>query len=229
MLSETAIPLDTLRQRRESPESLTNCPVLKSERSDSAVENLSDELLLERAGEGSKDALALLFRRHARIVRQVGLRILGNEAEADDLVQEVFLFLYRKAQLFDRTRGGALSWLVHVAYHRAFDRRRFLSSRHFYSSQELDHAAERLADPRQELRFHERTIEGVFGKDVMARFEASLSPDQQETLRLFFFEGYTLREIAALTGRTWVNVRSQYYRGLERLRTLIQPGRLRSR
>jgi RNA polymerase sigma-70 factor, ECF subfamily len=189
----------------------------------------SDELLLEQVCEGIKEALALLFRRHARAVRNVACRILRNEAEADDLVQEVFLFIYSKAALFDSTHWTARSWIIHITYHRAFDRRRYLNSRHFYSSQELDETAFRLADLREELPFHERSVEGILGKPLMARFTARLTPEQQETIRLYFFEGYALKEIAQLTGRSLFNVRSHYYRGLERMRKFVLPEKMRSK
>jgi RNA polymerase sigma-70 factor (ECF subfamily) len=189
---------------------------------------ISDELLLKQVRDGEKEALALLFRRHARSVRNVAYRILRNEAEADDLVQEVFLFIFRKAALFDSTHWAARSWMIHVTYHRAFDRRRYLNSRHFYTSQELDDSAFHLADAREELPLHERSVEGILGKPLMARFTARLTPEQQETIRLYFFEGYALKEIAQLTGRSLVNVRSHYYRGLERLRKYVLPAKMRS-
>jgi RNA polymerase sigma-70 factor, ECF subfamily len=190
---------------------------------------ISDELLLEQVREGDKEALGVLFGRHARSVRNAACRILRNEAEADDLVQEVFLFIFRKAALFDSSRWAARSWIIHVTYHRAFDRRRYLNSRRFYSSQELDDTAFRLADSREELPFHERSMEGILGKPLMARFTASLTPEQQETIRLYFFEGYALKEIAQLTGRSLFNVRSYYYRGLERMRKFLLPDKFRSK
>ena len=114
-----------------------------------------------------------------------------------------------------------------MTYHRAFDRRRYLNSRHFYTSQELDDTSFRLADFREELPFHERSVEGILGKPLMARFTARLTPEQQETIRLYFFEGYALKEIAQLTGRSLVNVRSHYYRGLERMRKFVLPEKMR--
>jgi RNA polymerase sigma-70 factor, ECF subfamily len=191
------------------------------------IAGISDELLLEQVREGDKEALGVLFRRHARSIRNAAYRILRNEAEADDLVQEVFLFIFRKAALFDSSHWAARSWIIHVTYHRAFDRRRYLNSRHFYSSQELDDTAFRLADLKEELPFHERSVEGILGKPLMARFTARLTPEQQETIRLYFFEGYALKEIAELTGRSLVNVRSYYYRGLERMRKFVLPDKLR--
>jgi RNA polymerase sigma-70 factor, ECF subfamily len=223
------------RAHEVSPDTLDESQAASSgmeERPDASVTQIpgiSDELLLEGVREGAKEALAVLFRRHARSVRNAAYRILRNEAEADDLVQEVFLFIFRKAALFDSTNWAARSWIIHVTYHRAFDRRRYLNSRYFYSSQELDDKAFRQADLREELPFHERSMEGILGKPLMSRFNARLTPEQQETIRLYFFEGYALKEIAQLTGRSLVNVRSHYYRGLERMRKFVFPDKLRSK
>jgi RNA polymerase sigma-70 factor (ECF subfamily) len=128
------------------------------------ISEVSDELLLEQVRDGAREALGVLFRRHARSVRNVAYRILRNEAEADDLVQEVFLFIFRKAALFDVEGGAARSWIFQVTYHRAFDRRRYLTTRHFYSTKELEDTAFRLADHREEPQFHEFSIEGIFGR-----------------------------------------------------------------
>jgi RNA polymerase sigma-70 factor, ECF subfamily len=193
------------------------------------VSEASDDSLLEQVRDGAKEALAILLRRHARAVHSVAYRILRNEAEADDLVQEVFLHIYRKAGIYDAVPGAARSWIFHVAYHCAFDRRRYLNSRHFYSNHELEDKAHRLADPRNELPFHEQSIEGVLGKALTEKFNARLTPEQRETIQLFFFEGYALKEIAQRTGRSLVNVRNHYYRGLDRLRKYVLPENMRSK
>ena len=64
----------------------------------------SDETLMGRLRQGDREALASLFRRYSKTVRSVAFRILRDVAEADDLVQEVFLFIHRKSQLFDETK-----------------------------------------------------------------------------------------------------------------------------
>ena len=193
------------------------------------ISDASDEQLLAQVRDGGNEALGHLFRRHARAVRNVAYRILRDEAEADDLVQEVFLFIFRKAALYDSAHGKASTWIIHVAYHRAFDRRRYLNTRHFYANQELKDAGPHLADPRRESSFHEQSLEFILGRGLMAKFNARLTPEQRETIELFFFEGYALKEIAELTGRSLVNVRSHYYRGLERLRKYVLPRKLRSK
>lgn len=188
------------------------------------VDKASDEDLLEQIHGGSRDALAILFRRCARTVRAIAYRILHDASEADDLVQEVFLFIFRKAKLFDRTKGSARSWMVQVTYHRAFDRHRHLVSRHFYHGLELDAPA--AAALRTEIAFYEQSLEGTVGKETLARIEESLSDDQHQTLRLYFFEGYTIDEIAQETGQSPGNVRHHYYRALEKMRKLIFPPNL---
>jgi RNA polymerase sigma-70 factor (ECF subfamily) len=189
----------------------------------------SDEQLMAQVRGGEKEALTLLFRRHARAVRNVAYRILRNEAEADDLVQEVFFLLFRKAALYDPARGKATSWIIHAAYNCAFGRRKYLNTRHFYTCQELEEMSLSLADKRQEIPFHAQSMEGFLGKPLMSRFNARLSPEQRETIQLYFFEGYELKEIAELTGRPLANVRKHYYRGLEQMRKYVLPKKLRSK
>src|SRR5882724_5935981 len=82
-----------------------------------------DEKLFEQVQQGNRDALAALFLRHAGHIRNVGQKILRDATEADDLVQEVFLYLHKKCALYDPSKGTARSWLIQVAYTQAFLRR----------------------------------------------------------------------------------------------------------
>jgi RNA polymerase sigma-70 factor (ECF subfamily) len=193
------------------------------------IPEISDETLLEQVREGAKEPLGILFRRHARTVRNVAYRILRNEAEADDLVQDVFLFIFRKALLFNASHSTARSWIVQVTYHRAFDRRRRLITRHFYASRELDDAALNVADRRYETPFAEWSLEAVWGRESAARLRELLSPSQLSTIELHFFEGYTLEEIADRLGQTLGNIRHHYHRGLEKLRKPAFAGKLQSK
>jgi RNA polymerase sigma-70 factor (ECF subfamily) len=193
------------------------------------IAEISDETLLEQVREGAKEPLGILFRRHARTVRNVAYRILRNEAEADDLVQDVFLFIFRKASLFNASHSTARSWIVQVTYHRAFDRRRRLITRHFYASRELDDAALNVADRRYETLFAELSLEAVWGRESAARLRELLSPSQLSTIELHFFEGYTLEEIADRLGQTLGNIRHHYHRGLEKLRKPAFARKLRSK
>jgi len=180
----------------------------------------SDDALLAKICADDRDALAFLFRRYARLVRYVGKKILRDDGEADDLVQEVFLYIYRKSALFDKSKGSARSWIVQVAYTQAFLRRRHLNSRRFYSSVNMDKtngnrcAVNGVAD-------YDHSVEGLFGRNGWKEILEQLTADQQETLRLHFFEGYTLGEIGEKMGQSHVRVRHHYYRGLDKIRRHI--------
>ena len=193
------------------------------------LEAQCDEFLLEQVAEGNREALGILFRRHARLVRNVALRILRDEAEADDLVQEVFIFLFRKANLYQATRGQALSWILQVAYHRAFDHRRYLNVRRYYNSLPVDAAMQIISQERADAVFTQWTLESVWGADSAARLRMLLSPNQLATIQLHFFEGQTLEEIAELLGQNIGNVKHHYFRALEKLRRPAFSSRLRSK
>jgi len=98
-----------------------------------SISEVADEALIAGVCEGDQEALAALFRRYARLVRGIALRILRDKSEADDLLQDLFLFIHRKAGRFDGSKCAARSWIVQMTYHRALDRRRYLQSRHFLS------------------------------------------------------------------------------------------------
>jgi RNA polymerase sigma-70 factor, ECF subfamily len=182
----------------------------------STTGELADEVLIERICLGDKEAFASLFQRYARLVRSVAARILRDTAEAEDLAQDLFLFIHRKCGLFDSSRSSARSWIVQMTYHRAIERRRYLTTRHFYARTELPRDAERkVGIPATESDY---SAEVVFGRNGLEKVLEALSEDQRETLRLHFFEGYTLTEISTMLTQPLGNVRHHYYRALDKLR-----------
>jgi RNA polymerase sigma-70 factor (ECF subfamily) len=174
----------------------------------------SDEALLEQAQHRDEEALVALFRRYSRLALSIGRRILRDEGEAEDLVQEVFLRLYAGNSSFDHTKGSARTWFVQMLYRRAFDRRAYLKRRDFYSGTDAHAYANALAGERN---LEEDVIERLTAHQLRAAF-SELSERQRATLEMFFFEGMKLAEIAERSGEDVKNVRHHYYRGLERLR-----------
>lgn len=178
----------------------------------------SDEALIALICEEDKEALTLLFRRYARIVRGVAYRVLRDVSEADDLLQDIFLLIHRKCGMFDAARGPARFWILQMTYHHAIGRRRYLNSRHFYTRVDLDDAERDLVAPSSgSLGLHVAGDE-LMGNSGLKRIFEALSDDQRQTLRLFFVEGYTLGEIATKLNQTRGNVKHHYFRGLEKLR-----------
>ncbi len=175
-----------------------------------------DEALIAGVCSGDSEALACLFQRYALLVRSVASRILRDTAEAEDLVQDLFLFIQRRCAIFDRSKSSARSWIIQMTYHRAIERRRYLTTRQFYSCEDADDLGNKVVGlPTNESDY---SAEAVFGRNGLDRAFETLSEDQRETLRLHFFEGYTLAEIAAKLGQPHGNVRHHYYRGLAKLR-----------
>ncbi len=176
-----------------------------------------DELLMLQVQGGDEGALGQLFDRHAQTVLGIGMRVLRDPGEAQELVQDVFLQVYQKRHLFDPERGTARAWLLQTAYHRAFDRREYLQFRRFYENQNLEDYSEVMrasSDVEYEAQLDE--CEGVLRKAFK-----DLNEHQRITLELFFFEGYTLREISERLKEPLPKVRHFYYRGLKKLKESV--------
>jgi RNA polymerase sigma-70 factor (ECF subfamily) len=190
------------------------------------TEEPSDEALIARMCAADTEALGLLFRRYARLVHSIGKRILRDPAEAEDFVQELFLHLFRKAHLYDASRGPARGWIVQTSYYEALHRRAHLSTRPHYGSTQFDEmeAGDITATP---MAGYDRSGEGLFGRVRWRELIECLTEDQWETFRLHFYEGYTFIEISQMRNQTAVSVRHHFYRGLDRLRKHIFASELR--
>ncbi len=188
---------------------------------------LSDEALLRLSATGDDDALSVLFRRYSWLVRGVSLRILRDEAEADDLVQDLFLFIHREATVFDSSKSSGRSWIVQMTYRKAISRRRYLTARGHYKNAELDCCVPGFAGAATPA--YDSSIEALFGREGLKKVMGELTVEQHETLRLHFYEGYTLGEIGKKLGQSVGNVRHHYYRGLEKLRQQVRESKLQNR
>lgn len=176
-----------------------------------------DENLMLRIQNGDEEALGLLLERYATTVLGIGLKVLRDREEAEELVQDVFFQVYRKCRLYDPARGTARAWLLQTAYHRAFDRREYLQIRRFYDSRNVDE----LADQMRSTSDVEYEAQISQGEMIVRKAFAELSEKQRAILTLVFFEGYTLREISEQLKESLPNVRHYYYRGLKHLKSSL--------
>jgi RNA polymerase sigma-70 factor, ECF subfamily len=184
----------------------------------------SDEELLRRICSDDHEALISLFRRYARMVRGVAYRVLRDASEADDLLQDLFFLIHRLSGKFDPEKGTVRVWILQMAYRRAISRRRYLTTRHFYSRVDLEDVAETLEDVRSEKGSFETSLAGQLGLEKWKQAWDTLSEGQRQTLRLHFFEGYSLGEIATQLGQSRGNIKHHYFRGLDRLRKQVFGG-----
>jgi len=172
------------------------------------MSNQKDEAaLIARIRAGDENAMAYVYDRYSGIVYAVALRVLGSTSSAEDVVQEVFLQLWRNPQAFDADRGKLAPWLAVIARNRSIDvlRKRPMEE----DIDELpvstgvnleDEAAERMAIAK---------IRGVL---------AQLPQDQRRLLEMAFFEGMTHSEIAGKTGEPLGTVKTRIRSGLQALR-----------
>jgi RNA polymerase sigma-70 factor (ECF subfamily) len=182
-------------------------------------EPLSDEQLLKNIAQKCQDCFAILFTRYFRAVLAIASRILRDTAEAEDILQEVFLAIFLRQEQFDSTRGTVRTWILQFAYFKSMLRRRYLSIRNFYQQEELNLALE----SRIQVTF-ERTF-GLTSHEVIRLLEAGLlllPPLQRRAIELVHFEGRTMREISELTGESLATTRNNYYRGIKQLRTYLR-------
>jgi RNA polymerase sigma-70 factor (ECF subfamily) len=185
------------------------------------LERLSDEELMACLQEGQNDALAVLFDRYERLVLSIALKIVRDPGEAEDVAQTVFLDVFRAVAQFDPRKGNTKVWLMEYVYHRALNRRQHLQGREFYKNTEL---------AEEDLESRPMEAHTTFGlsspetKTLVRQSMAALSEEQRSVIEMASYEGLTMREIAERTGDSFVNVRHHYYRGLQKLRSLILGG-----
>jgi RNA polymerase sigma-70 factor, ECF subfamily len=183
------------------------------------LQSCTDEELMEQLRMGQADALAVLFDRHYRLVFGVALRILHDHGEAEDLMQEVFLEIYRKIEDYDPDKGNAKTWILQYAYHRSLNRQKYLSVRSFYDGrQDSDLAQFEL--PQSPNGWNGLTYDDW--AQVLQKGMSSLSEKERMTLDLAYFQGLQLKEIAAQFNEPLGNIRNHYYRGLKKLRDFLQ-------
>lgn len=189
----------------------------------SRMKRLSDEELMERLKQGHQDALALLFDRYYRLVLSVALKILRDPGEAEDLMQEVFLEIYRNAGAFDPQKGAAKTWLLQYAYHRSLNRRQYLNVRRYYDQRQI--AELEATEPHYSLNGRDGLTDQERAR-VITQALSTLNEKQRRTLELACFQGLLLSEIAERMKESLPNVRHHYYRGLKKLKAFLQdqPG-----
>jgi RNA polymerase sigma-70 factor (ECF subfamily) len=186
---------------------------------DDATEMASDQELMRRLADGDADALGPLYGRYARLVLSVAGQSLDQSA-AEDLVQEVFLVVWRKASTFDPERGTFRSWLLEIAHTRVLNELRRRSRRPRLLPDQGDDRLRLMEDPTPE------PIESVLHgqrRHAIDEALAALPPEQQQALRLAFFSELTHEEVATSTAVPLGTAKSRIRTGLRRLRSQLNP------
>ncbi len=176
---------------------------------------VDDAALVTRVLSGEDAALEALYRRYGRVAYSLARRILGDDQLAQDVVQEVFLTVWKDAHRFDAARGQVSTWLLTMTHHKAVD-----------SVRKEDNLRKRRqpADVLDLTESDSRVDEDVWASVKRDRVRAALVelPDvQREALALAYFGGYTQREIAKITETPLGTVKTRMLAGMRRMRDAI--------
>ena len=174
---------------------------------------LVDALL--RAGAGNKAALQEVYRRSSAKLFGICLRILGNESEAEDTLQDVYINVWRKAGSFDPKRASPISWLAAIARNRAIDRLRSSGGRRMET---IDEAAE-IADERITA---DEAMEQAQDSARLGSCLGELDPRHADAIRAAFWGGSTYAELADKSSVPLGTMKSQIRRSLLRLRECLE-------
>jgi RNA polymerase sigma factor (sigma-70 family) len=184
----------------------------------SMVEGPSDAELVRRLGDADGAALAKLYQRFGRPCYSLARRICADEGLAEEVVQEVFLTLWRDPTRFDPSRGNFATWLLTLIHHKAVDavRRESTIRRRMVAAPEAGEDWSPTPVPGADQAAMARVAAG----QVRAALHR-LPVEQRQVLALAYFGGHTQREIAVLTGVPLGTVKSRMFTAVQRLRSLL--------
>lgn len=157
----------------------------------------------------------MLYDRYRLILFGLLVRILNSREEAEDVLQEVFLQVWRRAADFDEERGRPFTWLVTLTRSRAIDRLRSVAARQRLVDAALPEVSEDATDAVSDTLLAEQ-------REIVARALATLPEEQRRTLKLAYFEGLTQSEIAAKLGSPLGTVKTRMRAGMTTLRKLLR-------
>jgi RNA polymerase sigma-70 factor (ECF subfamily) len=173
----------------------------------------SDAALVQRLLQRDVSAFEQLYDRHSRIVYALVLRILQQASTAEEVVQDVFLQLWRNASRYQSARGAFVPWLLTLARNRALDHLRLKSERQRRREEQTEEPPPIATSPEYEAALDEkRRAQRV--RSLMG----SLNPQQKKALEMAYFEGLSHSEIAAALKEPLGTVKSWIRNGLLRLK-----------
>jgi RNA polymerase sigma-70 factor (ECF subfamily) len=179
---------------------------------------VSDAELARRLGDSDGEALSQLYQRFGRPCYSLARRICADEGLAEEVVQEVFLTLWRDPRRFDPARGSFATWLLTLIHHKAVDavRRESTVRKRVVPAPEAGEDWSPTPVPGADQAAMARVAAGQVREALH-----QLPVEQRQVLALAYFGGHTQREIAVLTGVPLGTVKSRMFAGVQRLRSLL--------
>ena len=176
---------------------------------------VGDETLMARIQEREPEALAALYDRYSGILKSLIMGVIHNDAEADDLLQEIYMEIWNQAAHYSAQKGKPLGWIVTLTRRRSIDRLR--------KKQAYARAEERLqneTEQQPDAWVHNSTEDDIEMSDTRRLIMAilkNLPPAQREAIDLAFYHGMSQREIAAKTGIPLGTIKTRLELGLKKI------------
>jgi RNA polymerase sigma-70 factor (ECF subfamily) len=186
-------------------------------RTDARAPTRDDDALLAAIQAHDDEALAALYDRYGRLAFGLAYRVLGERGAAEDVVQESFLNVWRRAGGFELGRGSARSWLMSIVHNLAIDRRRG-RQRRMWTDVALDEV-DALLETDEDDAFA-LVVQSIDAERVQAVLR-ELPDEQRQAIVLAYFMGLTHQEIADQTGTPLGTVKSRMRLGLRRMRASL--------
>jgi RNA polymerase sigma-70 factor, ECF subfamily len=170
--------------------------------------------LIRAIARGDEKAFAALYDRYCSILFGLLLRILNSNAEAEEVLQEVFLQIWQQSSDFDDNRGRPFTWLVTLTRSRGIDRLRSIGSRDRVATEVAKEISEPVGDASEEAIRSEQS-------EIVRRALSEIPEDQRHTLMMAYFEGLSQSEIAERLGEPLGTVKTRARSGMKKLRELL--------
>lgn len=186
----------------------------------------ADESLLSKISGGDTEALAKLYDKYQRRIYSLVLKIVRNEDDAAEVMQDVFLQVWEKAGLFDQDRGSFGAWLSTLAHNKAIN---LLRSRRFKKSAlEVRQDLEELSSQTNEATIERRTaldeqIESS-EREAMLALLNQIPEAQRTALTMAYYSGYSQTEIADALGVPLGTIKTRMRQGMMKLRDMLTGG-----
>jgi RNA polymerase sigma-70 factor (ECF subfamily) len=178
-----------------------------------ACETSSDEILIQRIAQGDQLAMRTLFGRHRVALYRWLLRLVRDEALAEDLLSEVFLDVWRQAVSFE-ARSSVSTWLLAIARYKG------LSALRRRSDMQLDdEVAAAIPDPADNP---ERALQNAERAELLRRSLARLSPEHGEVIDLVYYHGKSVKEVAQIAGVAEATVKTRMFYARRKLAELVE-------
>lgn len=176
--------------------------------------DITDEQLMERIQAADAEALALLHDRYAAMLKALIMKVLHNEAESEDMLQEIFVEIWNRAANYSAEKGKPLGWIVTLSRRRSIDR---LRKREAYCRAEDRLAEETKHQPNDWVAHVEDDVAHAEMREHLQRVLSALPEAQRQAIELAYYKGMSQREIAAHTGIPLGTIKTRLELGMKKI------------